>query len=109
MAAMLVPDYVKELQLSFPVGVAEREPVLGLLQYSPIERMLVPQLIFIDRKGVIRAQHSGDSPFFADEEKSMREQIEALLKEPAGRKTPGTKPKKATSKAASTAARPAAQ
>ena len=106
MAAMLVPDYAKELQLNFPVGVAEREPVLGFLQQSPLERMLVPQLIFIDRKGVIRAQHSGDSPFFADEEKSMREQIEALLKEPAGRKTPGAKPKKAASKAASTAAPP---
>lgn len=97
MAGLLVPDYVKELRLRFPVGAGEREPVLSFLQHSPIERMLVPQLVFIDRQGVIRAQHSADSPFFQDEEKNMRAQIEALLKEPGGRKVPAAKPRKAVS------------
>jgi len=42
----------------------------------------MPQLVFIDRKGEIRAQYAGDDKFFAeDQEKRMREQIEALLKE----------------------------
>ena len=88
MAGMFVPDYVKEQKLDFPVGVAEREPVLNFLQYSPIERMLVPQLVFIDRQGMIRAQHPGDSPFFQDEENNMRAQVEALLKESAAKKAP---------------------
>ncbi len=83
MAGMLVPDYMREMQLAFPVGVSEREPVYAFLQASPIERMLVPQMVFVDRKGFIRAQHAGDSPFFQDEEKNMRAQIETLLKEGA--------------------------
>ena len=102
MSGLFVPDYVKELKLDFPVGAAEREPVLNFLQHSPIERMLVPQLVFIDRQGIIRAQHAGDSPFFQDEENNMRTQITALLKEPAGRKgAVAAKPKKEPPKPAS--------
>lgn len=82
MAMMLVPDYIKDLQLNFPVGVGTRESVLEYLQHPAIMRMLVPQLVFIDRKGVIRAQYSGDDPFFQKEQENMRAQIEALLKEP---------------------------
>jgi hypothetical protein len=51
----------------------------------------VPQLVFIDRKGVIRAQYAGNDPFFKDEERNVRAQIEGLLKEgaaPAGSRKP---------------------
>jgi hypothetical protein len=42
----------------------------------------MPQMVFIDRQGTIRAQYSGDDKFFAeDQEKHIREQIETLLKE----------------------------
>ena len=42
----------------------------------------MPQLVFIDRQGTIRAQYPGDDKFFADDqEKHIREQIEALLKD----------------------------
>lgn len=84
MSNMLVTDYVKDLGLKFPVGFSERDPVMEFLQHPAMERMLVPQLVFIDRKGVIRAQYSGDNPFFQDEEKNMRAQIESLLKESQG-------------------------
>lgn len=98
MAMMLVPDYIKDLGLNFPVGVGTRESVMDFLQHSPILRMLVPQLVFVDRKGVIRAQYSADDPFFRDKEKNMRTQIEALLAEPSagapGRKNaPPVKPR----------------
>ena len=110
MAGMFVPDYIKELQLDFPVGLSEREPVLSFLQHSVLVRMLVPQIVFIDRNGVIRAQHAGDSPFFNDEEKNMRAQVEELLKEPAPRKASSrTKSRKAPARAASTGAPPAVQ
>ncbi len=92
MAMMLVPDYIKDLRLTFPVGVGTRESVLDFLQHPPFLRMLVPQLVFVDRKGVIRAQYSADDPFFADKEKNMRLQIESLLAEGGG----GATPKKAT-------------
>lgn len=104
MAMMLVPDFVKNLGLAFPVGVGVRESVMDFLQHSPIMRMLVPQLVFIDRKGVIRAQYAADDPFFSDKEKNMRTQIEALLSEPSNppaRKSPASKAAKKASAQAS--------
>jgi hypothetical protein len=44
--------------------------------------MYVPILVFIDRKGMIRYQYTGDDPFFQNQEKNVRETIEQLLKEP---------------------------
>jgi hypothetical protein len=42
----------------------------------------MPQLVFIDRKGIVRAQYAGDDDFFKEaEETNMRKQIEALLKD----------------------------
>ena len=42
----------------------------------------VPDLLFIDRNRVIRAQHDGGDEFFKDQEKNIREMLETLLKEP---------------------------
>ena len=43
-----------------------------------------PTTVLIDKKGIIRSQHMGsDDPFFKDQEKSIRAELEALLKEPA--------------------------
>ena len=85
MATLLVPDFIKQLGLSFPVGVSTREEVMSYLQFPLVERMFVPQLIFVDRKGTIRAQYSGEHDFFKpeSEEANMRAQIESLLTEPA--------------------------
>ena len=46
----------------------------------------VPQMVFIDKKGVIRAQYGGTDPFLGDQqEANMRGMIEQLLAEPGGR------------------------
>ena len=89
MAHMLVPDYVKNFGLRFPVGFAPREQAHEFLQHPMILIMYVPQLVFIDRRGNIKAQHAGGSDFFKEEEKNIRAQIEGMLKEgtPAGRST----------------------
>jgi peroxiredoxin len=100
MASMKVPDFVKQFHPPFPVGFNEREPVLEFLQHPAIFRLLMPQVVFIDRQGTIRAQYAGDDKFFADDqEKNIREQIEALLKEaPAAEKkhSAALAPKKAS-------------
>ena len=80
MAQMLVPDYVKNFALRFPVGFAPREQAHEFLQHPMMLIMYVPQLVFIDRKGNIRSQHAGGSDFFKEEEKSVRAAIEDLLK-----------------------------
>jgi peroxiredoxin len=83
MASMLVPDFIKQFQPNFPVGYGQRNSVLSFLQHPEILRFVVPQMVLVDRKGIIRGQTSaeGDEKFY--DEKSLREKIEALLKEPA--------------------------
>ena len=99
MAHMLVPDYVKRFGLSFPVGWTPMQVAHEFLQHPVMLTMYVPQLVFIDRKGVIRAQYGGQDKFFQDEEKNMRAQIEMLLKEGSAAGNPG--PKKSAAKKSS--------
>ena len=83
MASMLVPEFVKQSQAGFPIGFSPREPVLSFLQHPSILRFVVPQMVLIDRKGFIRGQTPGEGDDKFYEEKSLREKIEALLKESA--------------------------
>ncbi|MEO5924955.1 MAG: TlpA disulfide reductase family protein [Bryobacteraceae bacterium] len=68
---------------SFPVGIVKtKEPVLSFLGLSVLEAYGVPQLVVIDRKGVIRAQtppRPGAGSIV--EEKVMRELVTKLLAE----------------------------
>jgi peroxiredoxin len=84
MAAQLLPGFLTQFHPTFPVGYAARPTVLEYLQVPSNVPLSVPILVFIDKKGTIRSQHMGsDDPFFKDQEKSMRAELEALLKEPA--------------------------
>jgi thiol-disulfide isomerase/thioredoxin len=90
-ALMLVPDYVRELRLSFPVGATSRDAALTFLRFPLTKPFQVPQLVFIDRKGVIRAQNEGE-----EDEARLRAQIESLLGTPAaprrgGKQRPDTR------------------
>jgi len=100
MAKMNVPDFVKRFQPPFPVGFNTQNDVDAYLQHPVIFRLLMPQLVFIDRQGTIRAQYEGDDKFFdEDQDKHLREQIEALLKDaPAAHKkrAASSAPKKAS-------------
>lgn len=80
-AAQAVPGFIRRFQPKFPVGHSTRDEALRYLQRSAIMRLTMPQLAFIDRAGTIRTQFGGDDAFFADQEKSFRTHIEALLKE----------------------------
>ena len=84
MAGMLVPDFVKNNGVSFPVGFSPREQVLNYLQLSPDERLSVPQMVLIDRKGMIRQQSLPANDEKTATEANLRNMIETLLKEPAG-------------------------
>ena len=97
MAALNVPDFIKHYQPPFPVGFNLHDPVIQYLQHPPALKMLMPQVVFIDRKGIIRAQYSGEEKFLQenDLDKNMRQQIETLLAEPAPVKKPVSTRKKA--------------
>ncbi len=73
-------------------------PCSPTCKIPPMARLIMPQLVFIDRQGTIRAQYRGEDKFFGDDlEKNMREQIESLLikEEPASPKKPAPAHKKA--------------
>jgi peroxiredoxin len=90
MAAMDLPDFIKRFQPPFPVGFNTQNAAQEYLQHPVMLRLLMPQLVFIDRKGTIRAQYGGDDKFISEEheqDKHLREQIETLLNEmPAPKK-----------------------
>lgn len=79
MALMLVPDFIRDYHVNFPVGASERDPALSYLQINGAERWVVPQIVLIDKRGVIQKQ----SPPLGDEklqdETNLRQLIEGLL------------------------------
>jgi len=84
---LLVDAFAKEQQTTFPVGWTTREQVLAFLGISAVDRFVVPQVILIDREGMIHYQ----TPPLGDEESYkenvIRERIEALLAMPSGHRS----------------------
>jgi len=82
-AAQLIPGFITQFQPAFPVGYATRDQVNEYLQHSPGKPTYVPELVFIDRNRQIRGQFTGTDDFFKDQEASIRNLVDSLLKEPA--------------------------
>lgn len=89
-----VAGFVKEHKVTFPVGTGPREPVYDFLEHSIMNpRLSFPQVLFIDRNGVIQAQHEGGQDFLGpDQEKNIRAELRKL--------TAGAGARKATTAAA---------
>ena len=49
-------NYVAKFGVGFPVAYAPRDTVLSYLGLSVMERLAVPQVVIVDKKGMIRAQ-----------------------------------------------------
>lgn len=85
-ADLLVEGFIKEQQTRFPVGWTTRDQVLSFLGLSAVQRFVVPQLILIDREGMIHYQ----TPPLGDEESyqesTIRNRLELLLNAGGGRK-----------------------
>lgn len=78
-ADLLVGEFAKEQQTNFPVGWTTRDQVLAFMGISTVDRFVVPQLILIDREGMIHYQ----TPPLGDEESYkedvVRKRVELLL------------------------------
>jgi thiol-disulfide isomerase/thioredoxin len=88
MANMLVPDFIKQNNVNYPVGFSSPEEVMAYLEYPITARYSVPQIVWIDRKGNIRSQtavNDYDPKYDPNtySEGYWRNMIETLLKEPA--------------------------
>ena len=83
--------------MNFPVGFSERGQVQEYIQHPPGKPSYVPELMFIDRHRMIRAQYAGADDFLKDQDKNIRALVETLLKEPATAKKAGHSARKKTS------------
>jgi peroxiredoxin len=97
MSKMLIPDYIRDFRVGFTLGYSERDPVIAFLGNDPNHGLHVPQLVIIDRKGMIRQQSLPRNDTTTATEANLRSMIEKLLKEPAG--APAKAPSKTKSKA----------
>jgi peroxiredoxin len=83
-ARALVPEFIYKLGLKYPVGVTPHDMAYEFLGYNQNDPnagpLLMPQLVFIDRKGMVRVVYAGDADFFKNEEFNMKNQIELMLK-----------------------------
>jgi peroxiredoxin len=80
-ADLLVENFSKDYQVGFPVGWVPQDQMVAFMGFSSA-RFVVPQLVLIDRKGMIRYQ----TPALEDEnwdklmkEEAIRQHIDELL------------------------------
>ena len=77
-AQLHVRLFVKNFAPPFPLGYnTGAEPYTLIHPTGKVPMM--PLLGFIDKKGILRAQHEGEEPFFNDLEQNLRKEIEALF------------------------------
>ncbi len=78
-ASQLVQNFSNQFQVAFPVGYTQRDQMTTFMAFSLADRFVVPQLVLIDRKGIIRYQ----TPPLGDEhsmgEAVIKQRIEELL------------------------------
>jgi peroxiredoxin len=80
--AQLLPAVVDYLKLTYPLGYASKDDVDNYLGRSGNEILNIPQVVVIDKAGMIRATSGGrgGDPTLEDEN-SLRTLINGLLKE----------------------------
>ena len=74
-------EFAKLLAVSYPVGYTSSDKVDSYLGRDSDQRFRVPQVVVIDRKGVIRAQSQPIAEKNLEDENYLRSLIDALLKE----------------------------
>lgn len=85
-ARLMIPQFISSLGLKYPVGWTQRDMAYGWLGADPGKgSVYFPQVIIIDKMGVVHEYHPAtDQKFFDDEENNLRKTITALLKPGSG-------------------------
>lgn len=85
-AIHLIDDFRRRFAATYPIGVGDPTMVRTFADISAVQSFFVPYVFMIDRKGVIRAEHGGmDQAFWSHQEANLRDELDALLKEPIGK------------------------
>ncbi|HML16212.1 MAG TPA: TlpA disulfide reductase family protein [Bryobacteraceae bacterium] len=82
-ADRLVPNFVRQLGLTFPVGYSTWDPIMSFLGFSVMDRPVVPLIVVIDKKGMIRAESPPQGDPDLQDETKLRALVESLLNEGA--------------------------
>jgi thiol-disulfide isomerase/thioredoxin len=99
-ASQQVQAFASTYGAEFPVGFLPQDQMMAFMGFSIMDRMVVPQIVLIDRKGFIRSQTPAESGVEWDKvmnETSMREHIEELLGQSSSTATHGVKTARAAS------------
>ena len=83
----MVNTFVQLSGIHFPIDLSSPEAVDSYLGRSQMQRFMVPQIVVIDRAGVIRAQTGPNGDPNLEDETYVRRLLDGLLKdtEPAGK------------------------
>jgi alkyl hydroperoxide reductase subunit AhpC len=92
--SQVTAGFVSEFGVGFPMGYAPRDSVMSYLSLSDIERWAVPQVVIIDRKGVIRAQSAAQGTADLQTESYLRKYLGELLDEGGKSAAPSKAPAK---------------
>ncbi|HEY2842086.1 MAG TPA: TlpA disulfide reductase family protein [Bryobacteraceae bacterium] len=79
--AQVTASFVSEFGVGFPMGYAPRPSVMSYLGLSDVERWVVPQVVILDRKGVVRAQSAAGGTADLQTETYLRKYLGELLDE----------------------------
>jgi peroxiredoxin len=91
-AKQLIPGFVQQFGVEFPVGYSEWAPIMNYMGFSVLDRPVTPLVVVIDRKGIIQAQTPPEGDSNLQNEAKLRALIERLLRggPAAGWKAAGT-------------------
>ena len=81
MAAKMVGPLTRLRQPGFPLGYLDQNTTMQLCDFKREDHPFVPMYLFVDKKGTVRFQYSGNEDFFKSEERNTRILIEGLLKQ----------------------------
>ncbi len=86
-ASLMTETFANNFQVGFPVGFIGRDPMMSFMGFSIMDRMVVPQLVLIDRKGFIHyqtpASDADDNYEKMMNQGAIRQHIEELLAAPS--------------------------
>lgn len=84
------PMFLHAFAPNFPTGYTTNDTVLKYLQWNNLRDgpLMVPYLILIDARGIIRGDFNGKDGFFTDADKRIRAELDKMTK--SGAKPPDT-------------------
>jgi thiol-disulfide isomerase/thioredoxin len=78
-AGQMVSAFAQTYGAAFPVGFVNRDNMTSFMNFSVVDRTVVPQVVFIDRKGFIRWQTPASGESDLRQGNVMEQKIQELL------------------------------